>query len=205
MNISEGLALLNAGRFENYKRPFQEPMSKQAILAFKGDVYIGLDAESFEEEDFQFAQKYLRILSGLYGLLRPLDVIYPYRLEMGTELKVGRKKNLYEFWGEKITDMINEDLSVSHSEYIINLASKEYFHVVKDNKLKGKLINIFFQEDRNGILKTISFNAKKARGGMTRQIIREKITTPAEIKDLVIDDYKFDTYRSSEDGYYFIK
>src|SRR5690606_6582842 len=113
---------LNAERYQSYERPFHEHLSKQAILAFKGDVYIGLEAENFEEEDFQFAQDHLRILSGLYGVLRPLDEMFPYRLEMGTGLKVGRKKNLYEFWGDKITDLLNEDIKNSDSKYLINLA-----------------------------------------------------------------------------------
>lgn len=205
MGISEDLARLNTERFQNYVRPFEDHSSKQAVLAFKGDVYIGLEASTFEEEDFRFAQKYLRILSGLYGVLRPLDLIYPYRLEMGTGLKVGRKKNLYEFWGDTITCVINEDLALSQSEYVINLASKEYFHAVRPAGLNAKLINIHFMEERNATLRVISFNAKKARGGMARQIILEKILNPQEIKQLTVDSYVFNSGMSSESDYYFIK
>ena len=205
MGISEELAILNAERFQGYERPFHEHLSKQAMLAFKGDVYIGLDAGNFEEEDFQFAQDHLRILSGLYGVLRPLDDMFPYRLEMGTGLKVGRKKNLYEFWGDKITEILNEDIKNSESKYLINLASIEYFKSVNKKKLKAEIINIHFQEDRNGRLKTISFNAKKARGGMARQIILEKILEPEDIKKLVVDDYRFNPEISAEKDYYFTK
>ncbi len=205
MDISEELAILNAERYQSYERPFHEHLSKQAILAFKGDVYIGLEAENFEEEDFQFAQDHLRILSGLYGVLRPLDEMFPYRLEMGTGLKVGRKKNLYEFWGDKITDLLNEDIKNSDSKYLINLASIEYFKSVNKKKIKAKIINVHFQEDRNGKLKTISFNAKKARGGMARQIILEKIIAPELIKELVVDDYRFKSEISTESEFFFTK
>ena len=131
MGVSDNIAQLNVERFQNYARPFTLDNAKQSVLAFKGDVYTGLEAEGFGEEDLAFAQKHLRILSGLYGLLQPMDLMQPYRLEMGTKLKVSRKKNLYEFWDKKITQLINEDLAKSGTDVVINLASKEYFHAVK--------------------------------------------------------------------------
>jgi uncharacterized protein len=205
MDVSENIARLNRERYAGYHTPFLPGESKQAILAFKGDVYTGLDADTLEADDLEFAQKHIRILSGLYGLLAPLDLMYPYRLEMGTSLKVGRKKNLYEFWDDKITSLINEDLATVNGKFIINLASVEYFKSVHKNKLSGTLINIHFQENRNGDLKVISFNAKKARGGMTRQIILERIENPEEIKELKVDGYSYSANLSDSHNWYFIK
>lgn len=203
MNISDNLAQLNADRYVTYNRPFTFEKTKQAILAFKGDVYLGIEADSLEEEDLNYAQDHLRILSGLYGLLRPLDLMHPYRLEMGTSLKVGRAKNLYDFWGNKITDLINEDLQSIDSSIVVNLASQEYFKAVNTNQLNAQLVNIHFKEKRNGTYKVISFNAKKARGKMARQIIVEKLKTVDDLKTLKVYDYRFNEDMSTKDELYF--
>lgn len=205
MSVSDNIAQLNVERYKNYSTPFTLDNAKQAVLAFKGDVYLGLQAEDFREADFAFAQKHLRILSGLYGLLKPLDLMQAYRLEMGTSLKNGRKKNLYQFWDGKITQLINEDLAESGGNTIINLASKEYFHSVKTNQLSGKLIHVHFKENRNGIFKVISFSAKKARGSMARQIVQNKIMDAQKLKDLNVDGYVFNADLSDEMTYTFTK
>jgi len=205
MKVSDNIAQLNAERFASFTTPLDPSSAKQAILAFKGDVYIGLDAHTLEDDDLDFAQKHVRILSGLYGLLKPMDLMHPYRLEMGTPLKVKRKKNLYDFWGGQITELINQDLKEAEGSFIINLASQEYFHAVKPALLEGKLIHIHFKENRDGKLKVISFNAKKARGAMARKIILGKIMNPEELKEFVIDGYTFDPTLSGMDDYVFVK
>ena len=205
MSVSDAIAELNVQRFQEYQTPFTLENAKQAALAFKGDVYTGLQAEAFSEEEMDFAQQHLRILSGLYGLLKPLDLMQAYRLEMGTRLTNGRKKNLYEFWDKKITALINEDLSASGTDIILNLASKEYFHSVKPELLEGKLYHVHFKEDRNGVLKVISFNAKKARGVMARQIIQKRIQTTEALKSLNVDDYIYNEELSDETNLMFTK
>ena len=138
-----------------------------------------------------FAQKHVRILSGLYGLLRPLDLIQAYRLEMGTKIKVGRKKNLYEFWGDQITDLINDDLAESKSKVVLNLASNEYFKSVNKDNIQGKIVNVYFKEKRNGHYKVISFNAKKARGRMTNLIVKNRIKTVKGLESLEVNGYTY--------------
>ena len=172
---------------------------------FKGDVYTGLEAESFSEAEMSFAQEHIRILSGLYGLLRPLDLIQPYRLEMGTSLKTGRNKNLYAFWGDQITKLVNEDLAKATGDTVINLASQEYFQSVKPEQLNGRLINVHFKEDRDGKLKVISFNAKKARGKMAQLIVKEGVVEAEAIKELVADDYVYRDDLSTETDWMFVK
>ncbi len=205
MSVSDKIAELNVERFNNFSIPFTTENSKPAALIFDGDVYTGLQAETFNADDFKFAQKHLRILSGLYGLLRPLDLIQAYRLEMGTALKKGRKKNLYQFWDNKITDIINEDLKASGDDIILNLASKEYFKSVKLAGLEGKVISIDFKENRNGVFKVISFSAKKARGTMANKIIKNKITEVNKLKRLSIDGYKYNKDLSEEYKFVFTK
>ena len=205
MGISEKLADLNRQRYRTFRTTFTEENSKPAVLMFKGDVYLGLEAESFTGEDLDFAQNSLRILSGLYGLLRPLDLMQPYRLEMGTSLSNGDYNNLYEFWGNRITRTINQDLAETGSDTVINLASQEYFRSVQPEKLKGRLITVHFKEDRDGKLKVISFNAKKARGRMAHLIVKERITDPEELKTLVVDDYLFREDLSTEGDWVFVK
>ncbi len=205
MHISEKLAVLNKGRYQSYSETFTEENAKPAALMFKGDVYTGLEAESFSEAEMAFAQDHVRILSGLYGLLRPLDLIQPYRLEMGTALQSGRHKNLYAFWGNQITELVNQDLAQSVGETVVNLASQEYFQSVKSDQLNGRLINVHFKEDRDGKLKVISFNAKKARGKMAQLIVKERLTDAEGIKELVADDYVFRADLSSEGDWLFVK
>jgi len=191
MKVSDKIAELNVARFKNFETPFTKENSKPAILTFAGDVYTGLEADTFDAADMKFAQQHLRILSGLYGILRPLDLMQAYRLEMGTSLKQGRQKNLYQFWDEKITEIVNQDLKKAKSEIVLNLASKEYFSSVKPEMIKGTIVNIDFKEDRNGVLKIIAFNAKKARGAMANQIIKKKITEVNKLKRLTINGYKY--------------
>jgi len=198
MKVSDKIAELNVERFQSFKTPFDLDNAKQAVLAFRGDVYTGLDADSFDEADLEFAQAHLRILSGLYGILKPLDLMQPYRLEMGTKLQNARGKNLYEFWHEKITRRLNEDLQATGSEYVINLASKEYFKSVKPKLLNGELINVNFKEDKNGTYKIVAFFAKKARGMMCHYIIKNKITKPEHLKGFDYDNYVFNEDLSTE-------
>lgn len=205
MSVSDNIAALNVERYQNYATPFTLENAKQAMLAFKGDVYTGLEAESFGDAETEFAQKHLRILSGLYGLLKPLDLMQAYRLEMGTRLKNGRKKSLYEFWGSKITDMINADLEASSGNVIFNLASKEYYHAVKEKELKGDVYHINFKENRNGVYKIISFTAKKARGTMSKLIIQNKITQVEDLKKLDVDGHVFNAELSDSSNFIFTK
>ena len=171
MDISDKLAQLNRERFDRWSLPFNSSNAKQAILAFDGGVYSGLRANTFSDKDFGFAQDHLRILSGLYGILKPLDLIQPYRLEMGVSFQNPKGKNLYDFWKQSITDNLNNTLKKHPSPVIINCASVEYFSAIDLSKLKGSILSIVFKEYRNGELKLISFNAKKARGLMTQYIV----------------------------------
>ncbi len=205
MGVSDHIAALNVARYQQYARPFTLDNAKQAALAFRGDVYLGLQADTFDEQDFDFAQKHLRILSGLYGLLKPLDLVQPYRLEMGTKLKNGRKKNLYEFWNATITELLNEDLKNSGSNILINLASNEYFKSIKKPKLAGNLIHIQFKELRGDTYKTIAFNAKKARGAMAHQIVKYKLTDPEHLKSLKVNDHLFNEEMSDAGTFVFTK
>ncbi|MEL6865379.1 MAG: peroxide stress protein YaaA [Bacteroidota bacterium] len=205
MKVSDNIAQLNVERYRNFQTPFTPENAKQAVLAFNGDVYTGLEADGFSEEDMVFAQQHLRILSGLYGVLKPLDLIQPYRLEMGTRLKQGRKKNLYEFWDDRITNTINEDLEQSPSNIVLNLASKEYFHSVKPNVLNGELYHVEFKELRDDKYKVISFNAKRARGMMANKIIKKQITTIAPLKRLSIDGYRYKASMSEKHKLLFVK
>lgn len=205
MNISDQLAELNVKRYQNFVTPFTPDNAKPAVLAFQGDVYAGLQAEDFGAADWSFAQKHLRILSGLYGVLRPLDLMQPYRLEMGTKLKNDRGRNLYDFWGSRITNLLNEDLTENQDQWVLNLASKEYFSSVQPESLSARILNIDFKEDRDGKLKVISFNAKKARGAMARQIIQQKLTEPDQLPGLDVNGYLFRDDLSSPDHFVFVK
>jgi len=205
MNISDQLADLNVKRYQHFETPFNTDNAKQSLLAFKGDVYTGLEAETFDAEDRAFAQKYIRILSGLYGVLRPLDLMQPYRLEMGTKLSTRRGKNLYEFWKDRITKVLNEDLEGNGDDIVVNLASNEYFNSVQIKKLAGKVLKVDFKEDRDGTLRVISFNAKKARGVMASQIVRKRLETPESLKQLDVDGYLFRDDLSSDDHFVFVK
>jgi uncharacterized protein len=198
MKISDKLGTLNYLRFGDWKTPFTLNNARQALLAFKGDVYTGIDVESFSSQDLKFAQKHLRILSGLYGILKPLDLMQAYRLEMGTKFKNKQGKDLYEFWGTKITQQINQDLKVSKSKYLINLASNEYFKSLQADDINAEIIVPVFKDFKNGKYKIISFYAKKARGLMSAYIIKNRLKNPEELKDFNIDGYKFYKSESSE-------
>ena len=198
MKISDKLADLNHKRYVEWRNKPAESKTRPAALAFKGDVYQGLEAESFNDDDLKFAQRHLRILSGLYGLLRPLDVIQPYRLEMGTKLKTSKGQNLYDYWGTKLTTGLNEALKESKEGTLVNLASNEYFGAVQPKLLEGSLLNIGFKEKRNGQLKFVSFSAKKARGLMAKFIIKERLKNPDDLKNFDLEDYKFNKKLSSE-------
>ena len=204
MNVSDKIAELNYNRFKNWKNPMNSNSSKQAIYAFKGDVYSGLDAESILEDKFDFLQENLRIISGFYGLLRPFDKILPYRLEMSTKLENLRGKNLYEFWGDNITDLLNNDIEDKNG-YVINLASNEYFKSIKKKKLKNKIITPIFKEFKNGTYKTIAIYAKKARGLMSRFIIDNKIQKPENLKAFNLESYSFDNNLSDNYNYVFTR
>jgi uncharacterized protein len=195
MGISKNLAELNHQRFQNFSENFDLENSKQALLAFDGDVYKPIEAEKFNSEDFNFAQKTLRILSGFYGVLRPLDLIQPYRLEMGTNL------NLYKFW----IDKISQHLDSEGSKHIINLASEEYFSVINPKKISAKIINITFKENKNGSYKIIGIYAKKARGLMANFIIKNKITNPQELKKFQSENYQFAKEMSGEMNFVFVR
>jgi len=196
MGISSKLAQLNFERFVNWQLPFNMENAKQAILAFTGDVYTGLDASTLNEIELQTAQTDLRILSGLYGVLKPLDLIQAYRLEMGKKLQTTKGKNLYEYWGDKITNEINKTLKKKEDKYLINLASNEYFKSVNKKKIKAEIITPIFKDLKNGQYKVISFFAKKARGLMTRFIIQNQITDPEYLKAFNSDGYVFNPHLS---------
>jgi uncharacterized protein len=198
MGISDKLAHLNADRFNDWQPPFTLENARQAILAFKGDVYTGLQAETFSEKDFAFAQQHLRMLSGLYGLLRPLDLMQPYRLEMGIKLANPAAKDLYGFWGDLLTEKLNAALAEQGDEVLINLASDEYFKAIKPKKLAGRLIKPVFLDEKNGKFKVISFYAKKARGLMSRYVIQHRLTKPEQLKKFDVDGYFFAAAESSD-------
>ncbi|WP_315309437.1 peroxide stress protein YaaA [Pantoea vagans] len=198
MGISDKLAHLNAERFNSWHPDFSPQNARQAILAFKGDVYTGLQAETFSDEDFNFAQQHLRMLSGLYGVLRPLDLMQPYRLEMGIRLANPAGKDLYTFWGDIITETLNTALAEQGDEVLINLASDEYFRAVKPKTLKAQMIKPVFLDEKNGSYKVNSFYAKKARGLMSRYVIQQRLTKPEQLKAFDMDGYGFDAASSSE-------
>lgn len=205
MKLSDKLAALNVARFGSWQTPFTLDNAKQAFLTFKGDVYTGLDADSLLEEDLDFAQDHVRMLSGLYGLLRPLDLMQAYRLEMGTKLVNARGKDLYAFWGQKITDWLNETLAAQAEPTLINLASNEYFSAVKRAKLNGRIIDVDFKDAKNGQYKIISFYAKKARGLMTRYIIDHRLQDPEAIKAFDTAGYYFSPEQSSDNKWIFLR
>lgn len=206
MSLSEDLGQLNFDRFQSWVKQYDENNGKQALLAFKGDVYVGLDATSLTENELLFANNHVRILSGLYGLLKPLDLMLPYRLEMGTSFAVTPKKNnLYKFWGDKLTDSLNEELKSHSSKCIINLASGEYFKAINTKKLMGDLITVDFKEWKDGDYKMIGFFAKKARGLMTRYIIDNNIDNPEEIKGFDTEGYHFNSTLSNTNKWVFTR
>ncbi|WHI44904.1 peroxide stress protein YaaA [Microbulbifer sp. EKSA008] len=198
MKISDKLGVLNYDRFHTWKRPFTDNNARPALLAFKGDVYTGLEAETMGKRDFAYAQKHLRMLSGLYGLLRPLDLMQPYRLEMGTKFENAKGKNLYEFWGDKITEALNAQLQGVKSRELVNLASNEYFKSVKTKQLDAQVITPHFKDLKNGQYKMISFFAKKARGMMSRWAIDQRVKKAEELKGFDVAGYVYNPNMSTE-------
>ena len=205
MHLSSNLAQLNHDRYHDWSLPFNPQNAKQSILTFKGDVYAGMNIESFSDHDLKLTQAHLRILSGLYGLLRPLDLMQPYRLEMGTRLKNGRGKNLYEFWGSRITDLLNKQLEDLGSETLINLASNEYFKAVKGKEVKGKIITPVFKEKKDDAYKIIGIYAKKARGMMSAFILKNKLDKVEQIKDFKEAGYVYNPELSSDIDWVFTR
>jgi uncharacterized protein len=204
-HVSSKIAELNFERNHQWKTPFNTKNARQALFAFKGDVYTGLDAYTLGQKELDFAQQHLRILSGLYGLLRPLDLMRPYRLEMGTKLETTKGKNLYEFWGLQITDALNKQLESINSDVLINLASNEYFKSVKSKNLKARIITPAFKDFKNGEYKMIGFYAKKARGLMSRFIIQNEITDPEQLKNFDVEGYSFNAAVSEGDNWVFTR
>ncbi|MBA3988278.1 peroxide stress protein YaaA [Aliidiomarina maris] len=198
MKISDKLAGLNAARFAEWQTPFTPDNAKAAVFAFNGDVYAGLDAASLSPDTIAYAQQHMRILSGLYGLLRPLDLMQAYRLEMGTKLDNPRGKDLYAFWGARIAEQLNQDMQQSGDKYLLNLASNEYFKAVDKKALDAEIISPVFKDTKNGQLKVISFYAKKARGMMARYVVENQVTSLKELKGFTAEGYKYDAALSSE-------
>lgn len=205
MKISHKLGELNTQRFLEWKTPFTRKNARQAIYAFKGDVYTGIDVDTLSDEDLAFAQEHLRILSGLYGILRPLDLMQAYRLEMGTSLKNDRGDNLYQFWGNKITQTLNKQLKALHTHVVVNLASKEYFKSIDTALLDAEIITPIFKDRKNGKYKIISFYAKKARGLMSTYAIKQRITHADQLKKFKVAGYYFDKNSSTAREWVFLR
>jgi len=197
MGVSENIAALNHQRFMDWHRPFDTDNARQAILAFKGDVYTGLEAHTLDAKQLAYAQKHLRILSGLYGLLRPLDLMQAYRLEMGLRFTNSGGKNLYEFWGDALSQSLNKQLKKTSTPVLLNLASNEYFKAVKPGALDGEVITPVFKDLKNGKYKIISFYAKKARGQMARYIIDREVNDVAALKKYRVAGYRYNAAESS--------
>ncbi len=205
MNISPKLAELNFERYIKWEYPFENEDAGAALFMFNGDVYRGMQTENFSEEEISFAQNHLRMLSGLYGLIKPLDKIMPYRLEMGTKMKTKSGKNLYEFWGSKITEKINETLQKQNDKILINLASNEYFKAVREDKVTGKIITPIFKESKGDNFKVIAIHAKRARGLMCRFIIKNKLKDTEDLKGFDSENYSFNNELSSETKFVFTR
>ncbi len=205
MQVSDELAELNHARFRRWKTPFKPDNARQALFAFKGDVYLGLDAYSMDADAIAFAQDHLRILSGLYGLLRPLDLMQPYRLEMGTRLETDAGSNLYQFWDGRLTAALKKALKQSESNTLINLASNEYFKAVKPKALGARIVTPAFRDYRNGQYRFIQYFAKKARGAMARFVIDERIDDPEGLKDFNRDGYAYNAELSNTDEWVFTR
>lgn len=205
MHVSDKIALLNAERNAAWHTPFTPENAKQAVYMFNGDVYEGINASTLQPGHIQYLQQHVRLLSGLYGLLRPLDLIQPYRLEMGTAFTNPRGKNLYEFWGERITELLNKHLAQNGSDTLINLASQEYFKSIHPQKLHAKLITPIFKDEKNGQFKIISFYAKRARGLMVRYAAEHHIHDPQQLQNFDYDGYRFNPAASNENEWVFLR
>ena len=205
MHVSDKIALLNAERNAAWHTPFTPENAKQAVFMFNGDVYEGIAADTLKPKQIDYLQQHVRLLSGLYGVLRPLDLMQPYRLEMGTAFANLRGKNLYEFWGDKITDLLNQTLKQAGSDVLINLASQEYFKSVNTKKLNARLITPIFKDEKNGKYKIISFYAKRARGLMVRYAAEHGITEPEMLKNFDYEGYSFNEAASNEAEWVFMR
>ncbi len=198
MSLSDKLAGLNVARYAQWQPISTPENARPALLAFDGDVYTGLAAQDFDDADLDVAQQHIRILSGLYGVLRPLDLLQPYRLEMGTKLANSRGKDLYAFWGDIITEHLNQALAEQGDDLLLNLASDEYFKAVNVKKLAGRVVTPVFQDEKNGKYKIISFYAKKARGLMARYLVKNRLTQPEQLREFNVDGYAFCEELSTE-------
>ena len=205
MSLSDNLAELNFQRYKDFGLPFNQQNAKQAIFAFKGDVYSGINTSSMTQQDFEYAQNHVRILSGLYGYLRPLDLIQPYRLEMKTKLENSKGADLYQFWGESITNFLNDEFKTHSQKVLVNLASNEYWKSVQPKKINAKVINVAFKEIKDGKARIIAIFAKKARGMMTDFIVRNRVETVDGLKDFNYENYKFDASASNENSFVFTR
>jgi cytoplasmic iron level regulating protein YaaA (DUF328/UPF0246 family) len=205
--VSSKLGELNHERFANWHTPFTPENAKQALFAFRGDVYLGLDADRFSAADITFAQKHLRILSGLYGVLRPLDLMQPYRLEMGRKFASGKANSLYEFWGERLTQFLNDELAQhkGKSRVLVNLASNEYFNSIKPKALDASIITPVFKDFSGGKYKIVSFYAKKARGEMAAYIIQNRLKDPEALLNFDVNGYAFSAADSTPDSPVFLR
>lgn len=191
MDINDNLAETNYERFQNWNPDFNENVARPAVLAFKGDAFLGMDPQSYTQDDFDFAQEHVRILSGLHGVLKPLDLIRPYRLEMGTRLKIGKNKNLYDFWDDKITMSIINSAAYKKDKTLVNLASKEYFGAIQKESVKGTIIEPSFKEYKNGTYKPVHIFMKRARGMMIAYMVKNKIQDPEQLKLFDWDGYEY--------------
>jgi len=205
MNISAKLSELNRQRYQDFYPPFALSNARQALLAFRGDVYSGIDADHYDDDDFSFAQQHLRILSGLYGVLKPLDLIQPYRLEMGIKLANPRGHDLYDFWGTIITEVLNEDLREEAEAVLVNLASQEYFKAIKPRALKARILTIAFKENKNNRYQVIAIHAKRARGLMTDFVIKNRITALDDLQSFTQNGYQYRSPLSTEREWVFCR
>lgn len=205
MGISDNLAELNHRRYAQWVPEFPKSDARPAVLAFKGDVYLGLEGSTLSERDFTWAQKHIRILSGLHGILRPLDRIRPYRLEMGTRLKTSRGGNLYEFWGSKVTEALNTAIAEQGDDILINLASDEYYRVLQPEEINARIIKVHFREWKNGKYQFLSFFAKKARGSMARYMVDKRVKTLKALRAFDYEGYEYNEDLSSGDSWFFTR
>ena len=205
MNLSDALTDLNHARYERYATPFSPSNAKQAVFMFRGDTYVGLDADTLSKDDLTYAQKHLGILSGLYGVLRPLDLIQPYRLEMGSKLATKRGKNLYDFWSSRLTDACNEVTASHEDRTVVSLASNEYIKAIQPQGLAGPFVRCHFKEIRDGTPKTIGLVAKKARGRMARYMIQKRVENEDDLKGFGEDGYSFEPELSSDGDLVFVR
>ena len=205
MNLSDALTELNQARYERYSIPFSQNNGKQAVFMFRGDTYVGFDADTLSKDDLTYAQKHLGILSGLYGMLRPLDLIQPYRLEMGSKLSTQRGKDLYSFWGSRLTDACNEVTAAHEDRTVVSLASAEYIKAIRPQRLAGPFVTCHFKEMRDGTPKTIGFVCKKARGTMARFIVQQRVEDADGLKAFGEGGYTFEPQLSSDEDLVFVR